>query len=553
MRKRRCLVLLGALCFAALCLGMAGCKEEKSNALHGFELTAIADTMEVGNVFTLPDLTVYDDAANTYAVEWSVVNEGAPIELVLGQFIPAKTGIYTVSATVVFEGESKTLSKDIDCVDTSAPVILRENLPENAIVGDEIDLGAVFVCDNSGTAEIGYTVYENGDRENPVSVTEEKTFTVENVGRYEIVITAEDASGNNTEETFFLSARTAPAEWEVESLDTAESVESFITYEGATSVNLPKEYVSGEVGGREGNFVKFTNKKADGLLVDYTWIGIIPRQNKAHYQSLLDTYGSECSVVIPIYIESAANVLRVRGNENDWYTDIFNLGGPTGWRDVKMPLENFVQWYDKLSEQFILVDPWSSAGTLEITFYIGAIMVEKGREAADEFEVESLDTAESVESFITYEGATSVNLPKEYVSGEVGGREGNFVKFTNKKADGLLVDYTWIGIIPRQNKAHYQSLLDTYGSECSVVIPIYIESAANVLRVRGNENDWYTDLINQSASAGWHDVEMPLENFVQWYDKLSEQFILVDSWNSAGTLEITFYIGAIYVQAPSAN
>ena len=86
-----------------------------------------------------------------------------------------------------------------------------------------------------------------------------------------------------------------------------------------------------------------------------------------------------------------------------------------------------------------------------------------------------------------------------------------------------------------------------------MVIPIYIESAANALKVRGGESDWYTNLINQAASAGWHDVEMPLENFVQWYDKLSEQFILVDPWSSAGTLEITFYIGAIYVQAPSAN
>ena len=162
--------------------------------------------------------------------------------------------------------------------------------------------------------------------------------------------------------------------------------------------------------------------------------------------------------------------------------------------------------------------------------------------------MEGLEDEGGVASFTTYVNAVSVEIPKEYVSGEVGGREGNFVKFTNKKADGSLVAYPWIGVIPRQSKEHYQSLLDTYGSEYNVVIPIYIESAANVLRVRGNENDWYTDLINQSASAGWHDVEMPLENFVQWYDKLSEQFILVDPWSSAGTLEITFYIGAIMVE-----
>ncbi len=373
MRKRRCLVLLGALCFAALCLGMAGCKEEKSNALHGFELTAIADTMEVGNVFTLPDLTVYDDAANTYAVEWSVVNEGAPIELVLGQFIPAKTGIYTVSATVVFEGESKTLSKDIDCVDTSAPVILRENLPENAIVGDEIDLGAVFVCDNSGTAEIGYTVYENGDRENPVSVTEEKTFTVENVGRYEIVITAEDASGNNTEETFFLSARTAPAEWEVEGLEDEGGVASFTTYANAVSVEIPKEYVSGEVGGREGAKLAM---EAVNPACGYPALFVDPAYDLAYYTEKGYTH-----IKASLYIDGAT---LTTGTSK---TAIFFLNGQhqfqenipaDEWVEVQIPIENF---FDNVNgEGFAALFNFVNEGAAQdaaMTVYLGGLTLAK--------------------------------------------------------------------------------------------------------------------------------------------------------------------------------
>lgn len=343
---------------------------------------------------------------------------------------------------------------------------------------------------------------------------------------------------------------------------TSESlnIEVFTTYSNTSQVEFVSEFVKdGSVGGRTGSYMKFSNKTQKGVTVEYPYIGIKPSESRDYYVGLLEEYSAafpNACVIIPVYVTADSNRLCARGGACDadgWYGAYAYDIDPASeiWYDVRIPLKNFVYWYDDLSKQFIYV---GCPDKLELDIYIGEMRVEKGRSAGSEREVEGVDGAEALASFETYEGTTPIALPAEYI-GEttLGERTGNFIKFTNVMPDNSITAYPWIGIRPRNGKEYYAGLLDTYGAEgLKVVIPIFVKKNAENLRVRGGDAsgaDWYEELTSfDPKPQTWYDVEIPLENFVVWYDRLHTQFIQIHN----GVKEFEFYIGGIWVQGDGA-
>ena len=170
------------------------------------------------------------------------------------------------------------------------------------------------------------------------------------------------------------------------SLEEQSDINSFATYNNVDPAQFPKEYVTGTVNGREGNFVRISNKLSDGTVVMYNYFGITPRYAKSHYQALLDEYGAsypDISVVIPVCLTGDSGSLTLRGGTDAWTNTVFSTDPvPDTWYDMKMPLENFVKWYDSLGSQFIYVSCWGNPA-VETDIYIGGIYIEKGAEAAN--------------------------------------------------------------------------------------------------------------------------------------------------------------------------
>lgn len=557
--KKFLLILCTAVCAASIAVTACACSEKTAATaeLFGFTLDGVGDTMEIGDVFSLPELTVYDSDAVTYNVGFEIRHGSDVVEPVLGQFVPDDLGEYTITASIVFQGRTKTLTKTVVCVDSTDPVILRNELPESVIVGDEVDLSAAFAGDNSGSVTVEYGVSFNGGA---AFKPEGASFTADEVGKYDVTITAVDGAGNDAAAEFSLYARCAPTEFEVESVSDGGALNSFVTYNSAYAAELTKEYVENvTLGSRTGNFMRFSNKTSDGTLINYPFIGIIPRRDKQYYADMLEQYSADypdISVLIPVYIAGECGLFNVRGggtDENGWYDKYVYQVDPAEntWCDVRMPLENFVYWFDSLSKQFIHV---SCSDREETVFYIGGINVEKGRPAGGEFEVESLDSAQSLESFVTYDSGALANLPMRYIENEtLGGRTGNFIGIGNKLSDGTAVVYPWVGIIPRHGKEHYETLLDVYSAQytnISVVIPVFIDGDSPAISVRGgamgDAGSWYENYVLDidPAPRTWYDIKIPLENFIYWFDNLGKQFIHI---SCAGGIELEFYIGGIYV------
>ena len=171
-------------------------------------------------------------------------------------------------------------------------------------------------------------------------------------------------------------------------INDASAVGSFITYDGTTPTAFSKEY-AGEtaLGDRSGNFVKMTSALTDGATRKYLWIGMTPAHTKDHYQTLLDEYGAsypDISVVIPVYFEEANVTLFARGASKDivWSADASKWGSQVtsgaGWYELRMPLENFVYFYDQIDDQFIQISLYA-AGAPEIAhFAFGEVYVDIG-------------------------------------------------------------------------------------------------------------------------------------------------------------------------------
>ncbi|HEY8389567.1 MAG TPA: hypothetical protein VIL26_01240, partial [Clostridia bacterium] len=333
MRRKQLLVLL--LSLLTICLSFVACGKNEIALLDFPE--AYSEQVQLGDLYTLKVLNVYDKNGNEYRVTAEVkTTQGEVVNVIGNQFDIDNIQGYVITYTAKIS-DKQTLKSvlTLNVVDKEGPVI-RITKPSDGVVGEVYTLPSITVSDLSGeviTPTIKVFFVNGGEREE-VTVTDKK-FTPAKQGTYIIQVTAKDSSNNSNskEETF--AVYNPASEGEVANFDYAETVSKLTANKTVEfSYVSPKENQDATY---KGGYVEI---KYDA---ENTWVNtyLVPRQAKAAYAD----YDLITVWIYPVVANDAKETCYF-----SFFNDInYRVEAQSGeWTKVSFSADKFLDAFDNL-------------------------------------------------------------------------------------------------------------------------------------------------------------------------------------------------------------
>ena len=224
MKKKSIITTISAVVLAMATVTLAGCGGNNNRSGTTQESTSVVDsvtlvdfdnvtaTVELGSTYSLPNVAT-DTNGKDYQVVYSATDEsGQAVAVNKNSFVASKTGVFTITAKVVFsDGKSASRTITLTVQDTTAPTVTIGKV-KTGYIGVAYKLPTVTYEDVSGDCELSVKVFLIGTGEKEITV-ENNQFTPTEAGNYEIRATATDASNNvgRATKAFVVKAEKDPA------------------------------------------------------------------------------------------------------------------------------------------------------------------------------------------------------------------------------------------------------------------------------------------------------------------------------------------------------
>lgn len=543
MKKKTRLRFAALFAFCAIAAGAcfaAGC--------GGVKLVDFADgTEEVqyGSVYELALDPVRDAAGNSYEVSAEVTNsEGGRVAVFDGMFDVTDLGGYTVVYTARSGSEvvgERTVTLTIDT--KIAPTLkFSEYSDENTFeIGDVFRL-PTYIAYSPLTEQVEveeklfYT--EGGESER---TAENGTFVPEDAGGYVYRLTATDGQGNETQISYEFSIRSAPQAAELESFDSAASLNNIRTDPGELGVDA-MSYCAEEIEGVAGSVKMEVSEKWPQIylkprqelsLAEYKWISF-----KLYIDPQGLAEGRRKTAATPFPGEGVShNTLVTPGEWTLIYADAAKFSESAAGNGYGL-LFSFNN------------DNWASGGDFRLqdtfTCYLADVRMEKANEPETEEDFIDLSSTTVLQNIHSgYQNEWDFGFDYALTDEAIGGREGDKLKLTNTNA---VSNYPALFVKPMREKSYY-----TEKGYNSVTVSLYIDGDSLTESTRKN----FIFFLNTSVPTvsvwieqdTWTDVTLPLDSFYGAMD--AEGYVSL--FNVINKLEvesksdpgIEIYIGAI--------
>ncbi|MFQ7077189.1 MAG: hypothetical protein ACLRSW_04205 [Christensenellaceae bacterium] len=195
--KKVLLALLAAGCVlsAAACTETkAFTREEAEAQLDGF-IVPESVTQEIGSEYAIPKVVVFDSDGGEHTPEVSAKCGDKTAEIVGGKLRLEKLQEYTLTYTLEYKGFTFEKVLRVSVTDTGKPIISVDGSTAKHRVNEEM-MPEYEVYDAGGIASETIEIYDPSD--NKTSGAVDGKFMPSERGRYRMVITATDTSGNST-------------------------------------------------------------------------------------------------------------------------------------------------------------------------------------------------------------------------------------------------------------------------------------------------------------------------------------------------------------------
>lgn len=250
--KKVLLALLAAGCVlsAAACTETkAFTREEAEAQLDGF-IVPESVTQEIGSEYAIPKVVVFDSDGGEHTPEVSAKCGDKTAEIVGGKLRLEKLQEYTLTYTLEYKGFTFEKVLRVSVTDTGKPIISVDGSTAKHRVNEEMTLPEYEVYDAGGIASETIEIYDPSD--NKTSGAVDGKFMPSERGRYRMVITATDTSGNSdsAQTYFYVSGERA----EFDGLEDFE--------EGLDDGFLSGEGLSFKLEEKDGNFYASTGMDA---------------------------------------------------------------------------------------------------------------------------------------------------------------------------------------------------------------------------------------------------------------------------------------------------
>lgn len=250
--KKVLLALLAAGCVlsAAACTETkAFTREEAEAQLDGF-IVPESVTQEIGSEYAIPKVVVFDSDGGEHTPEVSAKCGDKTAEIVGGKLRLEKLQEYTLTYTLEYKGFTFEKVLRVSVTDTGKPIISVDGSTAKHRVNEEMTLPEYEVYDAGGIASETIEIYDPSD--NKTSGAVDGKFMPSERGRYRMVITATDTSGNSdsAQTYFYVSGERA----EFDGLENFE--------EGLDDGFLSGEGLSFKLEEKDGNFYASTGMDA---------------------------------------------------------------------------------------------------------------------------------------------------------------------------------------------------------------------------------------------------------------------------------------------------
>ncbi|MFQ9737395.1 MAG: hypothetical protein ACLR06_06570 [Christensenellaceae bacterium] len=203
-RGRKLFALLAAGCVlsAAACTETkAFTREEAEAQLDGF-IVPESVTQEIGSEYAIPKVVVFDSDGGEHTPEVSAKCGDKTAEIVGGKLRLEKLQEYTLTYTLEYKGFTFEKVLRVSVTDTGKPIISVDGSTAKHRVNEEMTLPEYEVYDAGGIASETIEIYDPSD--NKTSGAVDGKFMPSERGRYRMVITATDTSGNSdSAQTYF--------------------------------------------------------------------------------------------------------------------------------------------------------------------------------------------------------------------------------------------------------------------------------------------------------------------------------------------------------------
>ena len=200
--------VLFALLAAGCVLSAAACtetkaftREEAEAQLDGF-IVPESVTQEIGSEYAIPKVVVFDSDGGEHTPEVSAKCGDKTAEIVGGKLRLEKLQEYTLTYTLEYKGFTFEKVLRVSVTDTGKPIISVDGSTAKHRVNEEMTLPEYEVYDAGGIASETIEIYDPSD--NKTSGAVDGKFMPSERGRYRMVITATDTSGNSdSAQTYF--------------------------------------------------------------------------------------------------------------------------------------------------------------------------------------------------------------------------------------------------------------------------------------------------------------------------------------------------------------
>ncbi len=305
--------------------------------LSGFE---VPETLNApyGKPFSVPVYVVTDNKGNVYSVSYTVKNGGEDVTVVSGKFDVEKLSDYTITYTVEAGGEKIEKVTVVKPADETKPVISATGMKKQYVTGESIALPEVTVTDDLDTEPIYKLTLKKGDEVKKENVAE--AFTVDEAGRYALLIEAKDAAGNSETKTLDFVVRAAAKKGEAEDFGDELALECVSVWNDSNLSPIEKGY--GSVAGRAAMWLRTADDK--GNTVKYPGLSFAPRISKAEAEALKADGFTAVSVEYYIDYTASRNAYQKwSGKQLSYATKLKE------WATLNLPLDTFIENYDEIA------------------------------------------------------------------------------------------------------------------------------------------------------------------------------------------------------------
>ena len=332
-----------------------------------------------GNSFTLPTFTPIDQNNNIYSVKVKVVCDGKEVAIVNNKIDINSMKDYVVTFTVEgLDNVSKVMV--IKVKDLVKPTITLEKLNTFYSENEQITLPKASIIDN---VDEDLACKFQVTKDNQVILDNiQNTFTLSETGKYTLVATCVDSSGNEGKETIDFIIRSTPSKGEIEDFKDVLAFDCVKAINNNDGLAIKSELVSFK--GKDA--IKITSTNANDEAVKYPGLSLTPRISKEQAQTLLDDDFKFVSVEYYIDYNAKRNIYQKWDGQKSYATTL------NTWATINLPLDTFVANYDKIA-----------SGDASL-FYIGneATYVEDGICAVFDFYVSSIYVTKNINTDITF-------------------------------------------------------------------------------------------------------------------------------------------------------